>query len=163
MEFNGFTPFITSSVFGTILGFVATQLYNYWVEVRRVRISCHVLLIEVNKHLCWMQGLKTGDKYTLNLLYNSTDTEWKKLKYELLRMNFKDFEIVCNHYESMNAVRAWAEACLRNEANITIPPHLLNPVVAKTELAYKTLWKCKSPLYLTTGRYRPDKKLHDSA
>lgn len=100
-------------------------LYNRYKEKRHLKIACLILLIEINRHMTWLEVLsknlsENDRKNALDVISTAdfVNSDWNKIKFEDMfhRIPVENFNLIALHYDEMFSFQKAVEKCFqRNE------------------------------------------------
>ena len=131
--------FISASTVATIIAFVLNQCANNYQKNQKIRANCRLLFHEVNRHCYWIRQLVNNDYSPIEFIKEYPDIEWSKIKYELTGLPFNEFEMLLNHYTSMESLRALTKL-VENCPTMIIPRKILLKHLETASKAHKVLY-----------------------
>lgn len=131
--------FLSASSVATMISFGLNQGASNYQKSQKIRANCRLLFHEVNRHCYWIRQLLNNDYLPIELLKEYPDIEWSKIKYELTGLPFNQFEMLLDHYTSMESLRALAKR-IGDYPTTKIPRKILLEHLETSGKAHKVLY-----------------------
>jgi hypothetical protein len=120
---------VSAAAVATLFSSIVNWYLAFLREKNKLRLICRHLLYEVNRQCAWFQGIAEGNKDCARILIESPSVEWEKSRYELVELNYKEFELLMHHYENVPAVKDLAETVIQDRHFHRPPENIIDPII----------------------------------